>query len=192
MRVSKEEKARSRARILEEAARLFRENGIEATGVADIMSAAGMTHGGFYRHFKSKDELAAAAIDLAVKDSLERLQKGSKEGNGKQVLERIIDRYLSVQHVAASGQGCPVVALGTEAARGSKAEQAAIDRGIDRIVCRFSELIGGNSREARQKASGLFSMLMGTIVLARAARTKERVKEILAAGRKMARCSLEN
>lgn len=188
-RVSREAKAASHARILEVAARQFRERGIGSTGVADVMKAAGLTHGGFYRHFETKDDLAAAAIARAFDESIGVLEAGLAKGGGRPALVDYVNRYLSEQHVANPGVGCPIVTLGTEAARGSPAERMAIAAGIDRIVGRLAEGIGGEGVQARQRASGLLSLLVGTVVLARSASTADQMRDILTAGRQLAeRC----
>lgn len=189
-RVSKEAKAASHARIVKEAARQFREKGIEATGLAEIMKAAGMTHGGFYRHFGSKEELTAAAISLAFDEILQRLDDALETGDRDSALRDFVHMHLSEQHVAQPGFGCPIVALGSEAARGSAVEREAITRGVDRSIERLAEVIGGEADEARSRASGLLSLLVGTVILARSAPSRQRMEEILLAGRRQAFTSL--
>jgi TetR/AcrR family transcriptional repressor of nem operon len=113
MRVSNEEKERSRERILAAAGRLFRERGIEGASVGDIMGAAGMTHGGFYRHFASKEDLLAAALAKAFAAFARPLS----EAPSGETAQAFRARYLSQAHRAAPGEGCPAAALGADVAR---------------------------------------------------------------------------
>jgi len=184
-RVSKQAKAASHAKIVDKAARLFRQNGIEATGVADIMKSAGLTHGGFYRHFDSKDELAATAIARAFEDIFDQLDNAKTKSNHRSAIIEFINGDLSSQHVSNPGMGCPIVALGAEVARGSVAERTAIAQGIEQVIDRLAEMIGENKDEARHKASGLLSLLVGTVILARLAPSEEMMNDILSSGRQL-------
>jgi len=115
MRRSQEDAAKTRARIVDEASRLFRARGIDATSVADVMSAAGLTVGGFYRHFESKEDLVAEAIDAASRETTDRhlARSAWKDDNN---LLALFDTYLSDGHRRHPGLGCPVAALCSEAA----------------------------------------------------------------------------
>jgi TetR/AcrR family transcriptional repressor of nem operon len=190
-RASREAKAASHARIVEAAAREFREKGIEGAGVADIMAATGLTHGGFYRHFNSKDDLAAAAIGRGFDEGLARLEAALAGDGGESALAKYIDLYLSCQHVSNPGAGCPIVALGAETARSGSGSRAAIAEGIGRLIGRLAEAIGGDQNDARLKASGLLAVLVGAVTLARSAPSEEARNAILAAGRQLARQSLQ-
>ncbi len=191
-RASKEAKAASHEKIVTAAARLFRERGMEATTVADVMKAAGLTHGGFYRHFGSKDELAAAAITRAFDDIAALLETAMRENTGQAALSAYIGRYLSEHHATDPGSGCPIAALGAEAARGSAAERDALARGSERIRGLIATAIGNeNSDETRAKADALLSLLAGTMVLARAAPSPQMRQDILSSGRRLALQSLK-
>src|SRR5216110_1348387 len=110
MRRSQEDAAKTRARIVEEASTLFRARGIDATSVADVMSALGLTVGGFYRHFDSKEALVTEAIDAASRETTERqlATSGPRAGGQEVELLSLLDRYLSHGHRQHAGQGCPV------------------------------------------------------------------------------------
>lgn len=191
-RTSKKAKAVSHEKIVEVAARLFREHGIGATGVADIMKAAGLTHGGFYRHFESKDSLAAAAISKAFDDNFARLDAVLQKGEGKTVLSKFIAMYLSEQHVASPAEGCPIVTLGTESMQGSTEERLAFARGVDDMANRMAQALGGSEKQARIRATGILSLLVGTVTLARAVSSDaKKRKEVLTAGRRLAESCLE-
>src|ERR1700761_1646079 len=116
MRVSREQFRENREKILEAAGRLFRERGFEAVGVADVMKAAGLTHGGFYGHFKSKDDLIAQATVAAGLPFVEQWAK-AVETQGPKAFGTIAEQYLSDRHCQGVGAGCQIAAIGPEIAR---------------------------------------------------------------------------
>src|SRR5215831_3426096 len=133
MRRSQEDAAKTRARIVDEASRLFRARGIDATSVADVMSAAGLTVGGFYRHFESKEDLVAAAIDAASRETTDRhLARSASEDDNN--LLALFDTYLSDAHRKHPGLGCPVAALCSEVAHGSKRTKRAFTGALKRLL----------------------------------------------------------
>src|SRR6516162_11140877 len=119
MRKSREETVETRKRIVRAAACKFREKGIVATGLADLMKAAGLTHGGFYKHFESKDQLVAEACAEAVKTILERLAVAASKKGGAAAA------YLSTGHRDNPAAGCPLSAIGSELARSDEKTRAA-------------------------------------------------------------------
>jgi TetR/AcrR family transcriptional repressor of nem operon len=185
-RASREAKAASRVRIVEEAARLLRERGIGATGVADVMEAAGLTHGGFYRHFSSKDELASEAIDCAIQGFVSSLEEDIGRRGPREAVARYISQYLSPAHVASPGKGCPLAALSEEAPRGAEPCRQALARGASRIASLLEQAMDGDANTAKHRATALLATLIGTVVLARAAVTQTAARDILAAGRRSA------
>jgi TetR/AcrR family transcriptional repressor of nem operon len=179
VRVSREEKAQTHDRIVRVAARLFREKGIEATGVADVMKAAGLTHGGFYRHFASKGALVTAAISQAVATSLEDLRSADGKEARTMSLLRYIDMYLSDDHVGDPGNGCPLAALGGEAPHAPGQIANALGAGSNQAISALAAAMEGR----RAAASALMATLLGTVVLARMATTHRERHRILSAGR---------
>lgn len=129
-RVFPKRKKKSRKRILDAAARLIRENGVEATSVADVMTAAGMTHGGFYRHFANKDELVRAAFQEAVDRSVGAMDVPETEGAREEARKRYVATYLSQEHVESRGQAVRlphwVRSLGVAMVRQRKRPQPAL------------------------------------------------------------------
>src|SRR5262249_55163595 len=117
MRKSKQETALTRARIVKAAASEFRQHGIVATGLADLMSAAGLTHGGFYRHFASKDQLVAEARPAALAATTDKFAATASREPGRRGLEAVVCKYLSTVHRDNRREGCPLAALGSELAR---------------------------------------------------------------------------
>lgn len=167
VRMSREAKAESEARIVGAAAALFRERGLAATSVADVMAAAGMTHGGFYRHFDSKEALAGAAIDHAVDVSLGAVEAELREGAGRRAVQRYIDLYLSQEHVTAPESGCPLAALSRDAALSGAEILSAYGRGVQRAIQVLASGMDGTMPSRRRRALMLLSLLIGAVSLAR-------------------------
>lgn len=117
MRKSKAEAAETRRRIIEVAAREFRRDGIHGASLADVMSAAGLSHGGFYRHFGSKEELVAEALAAAMESILERAGAAADLRGDKSGIDAIVDAYLAIDHRDERSAGCPLAGLGSELAR---------------------------------------------------------------------------
>jgi len=181
MKVSREQAALNRQRVVEVASRLFREKGYDGIGVADLMKSAGLTHGGFYGNFASKEDLMTEASKLALATSLENWR--SKAGQGKQqALPAIIDSYLSTRHRDAPGGGCAAAAMGVDIARtlpGAQQEFAAATRQ------QFALLAGlmpdGEPKLQRQQAISTFAAMVGAMVLSRAVGDDPLSDDILAA-----------
>lgn len=165
MRQSSEEKAKTHDRIVEIASARIRDAGIDGPGVAEIMHAAGLTHGGFYKHFDSRDDLIAEAADRAFADSdraLDELTEGSHDPLGT-----FVDWYVSTQHRDDPATGCPVVALGGDMRRGDDRVRAAYRRQVERYLARLERLLGGGE-DSRRRATVAVSTLVGAVMLARA------------------------
>src|SRR3954470_22125225 len=128
-------KEQTRDRILRAAARAIRKHGYEGVGVADVMKAAGLTHGGVYAHFESRDALLAAPADQAGAESVEHLTRSIAAAKPGQELMALVDTYLSERHVAAPEQGCAIAAAGTDVPR----QQAEVRHVASR---RIKDLIG--------------------------------------------------
>ena len=178
-RMSDAEKQRSHNRILDAAARLFRQNGIGSTSVTDVMKAAGMTHGGFYRHFDSKEDLIAAAFNHAVDDVVSDMeQQTTRTGRGR-ARKDYIEKYLSQAHVKDSGQGCPLAAMATELARtGGDARNAGAA-----ASARMANLLQINSDTGPKQGLAVMALLLGAVTLARLGETAEAKDHALEAGR---------
>ena len=167
MRYPAKDTAARHERIVKEASRLFRERGFENVTVAEVMKAAGLTHGAFYAHFDSKDELQAAAVAYGIKVSHERLQLStSKKGK-----ESYADRYLSRRHRDNPGDGCTMAALAQEVARSTPELKAAFEGGFEEIL----SANGGDRKEAIFQTAAL----LGGVVLARAVQNARLSDEIL-------------
>ncbi|ALM82689.1 TetR/AcrR family transcriptional regulator [Bordetella sp. N] len=181
MRKSREETARTRALIVATAAEEFRRTGIGATGLAGLMNAAGLTHGGFYKHFASKDQLvteACASLMIDVTDSL--AQRALKQPPGERVAW-FVNSYLSPRHRDDAAHGCGLAALGAELARGTDETRDVAAQGVKHMVDAIAGLFdppGGPGAHAR--AQTLTAGLVGAITLARAVNDPALADELLA------------
>ena len=169
MRVSKEKAAENRERILTSAARLFRLHGIGATGVDAITEDAGLTHGGLYSQFGSKEAIAAEAIGFALARSKRVWQRALERNPGKRALPAIVDGYLSRAHRDAPGTGCVVAALGTDIARQPRRVREAFTREIKDDLEFLSRLMeSGDHSRSYEDAIVAFASMAGALILARA------------------------
>lgn len=171
MRISKTAAAANRARVLETAGRLFRERGVDRVAVADLMKAAGLTHGGFYNHFESKEDLAAAACTAAFASAIERLEgKVAEAGeHGRhQAFAQYVERYLARQTRDALDRSCPMATLGTDAARHGAEFKAEFAAGVRRYLHAFTKIIPSAEAPKRAEAIAILSTLIGALTLARA------------------------
>ena len=179
MRVSRAEAAENRERIIEVAAKLFRERGFDGIGVAELMKAAGLTHGGFYGNFASKEDLIVQACTRALEGSVNTLQKAVDRG-GKDVMSEIASAYLSPAHRDRPGEGCALAALGAEAARHDSPLRGAFTQGVQSVVDMMTRLLPGKSKRAkRERALAIYASMVGAIVLARAVDDAELPNEVL-------------
>lgn len=159
MKVSREQMAENRRKILNAASRLFRAKGFEAVSIAEVMNAAGLTHGGFYGHFRSKDELIACALATACDFT-----------PGRELdIDAFIRGYLSPRHRENVAGGCPLAGLTAETLRQTPEARAAITEGLREQIERMSSALHDKGvTDARQAAIGNLAALAGALVFARA------------------------
>ena len=168
MKVSKEQMAENRARILDAAAALFRERGFAGIGVADLMKAAGLTHGGFYGHFASKEELMARASERALAGSLGGWRRLVEQAPDD-ALRRIVRSYLSEAHRDHPEQGCAVAALGADVARQGSEVRASVAHGVGAHAALLAGLMPGDTAQERERQAWFtYAALVGAVVLSRA------------------------
>lgn len=165
----KEHKEKTRQRIVEAAAAAFRERGIAGVRVEEIMAAAGLTHGGFYAHFESKDDLLGEALEHASAQTLERFSKALGSVPEERRIHALIDGYLSAKHAAHPEQGCPVAALGAEVARAGGKRRQRLAQGIRGRLDWMRGLLPARSRARKQgdPAIGVLACMVGGMILAR-------------------------
>ena len=179
MRVSRAEAAQNRERIIEVAAKLFRERGFDGIGVADLMKSAGLTHGGFYGHFASKEDLMAQACARALEGSLGTLRQVAAQSGGN-ALSAIAAAYLSPEHRDHPGEGCTLAALGAEAARQGSPVRGAFTQAVHASIDALTELVAGESGQAkRERALATYASMIGALILARAVDDPELSGEVL-------------
>ena len=184
MRYSKEHKQETHARIVRKASVRLREKGAHGIGVADLMKDAGLTHGGFYAHFDSREALVIEAFAHAMDRSTERWRKIGETTAPDKRLAMIVDSYLTPVHRDDPGHGCAIPTLGAEIARESPKTRKAFAAKLEQMIDMMSDQIPDISRKAaRKQAMSAIATMMGTLVMARVAGTGEFSEEILAAGR---------
>jgi TetR/AcrR family transcriptional regulator, transcriptional repressor for nem operon len=178
MRYPKDHKAHTHDRIVRTAAALFRENGIEQISVPTLMARAGLTHGGFYAHFPSKDALVAEAVGKGLDETTERLLAIAERREG---LRSVLDAYLSRDHRDNPAQGCVLASLGPEVARGDALARRALTSRLRRLVGALRGLVGGTRRglSAQEQATGILAAMVGAMVLARATDDDDYADEVL-------------
>jgi TetR/AcrR family transcriptional regulator, transcriptional repressor for nem operon len=182
MKVSREQAAANHDRIVDAAAQLFRERGFEGIGVADLMKEAGLTHGGFYGHFASKEELMAEASARALTQSLESWSTLAMRAH-ENPLPALAKAYLTSKHRDDPGGGCLLAALGPEVARQGPAVRRAVTDYVRSACDLLARLVPGKSRAARrQKGIATYATLVGAMVMARAVDDRALSQEILDAG----------
>ncbi|MCC8935437.1 MULTISPECIES: TetR/AcrR family transcriptional regulator [Bradyrhizobium] len=184
MRYSKEHKQETHARIVRKAATRLREKGAHGIGVADLMKDAGLTHGGFYAHFDSREALVIEAFNYAMDRATERWRKVTADVAPEKRLATVVDGYLTAAHRDDPGQGCAVPSLGAEIARESPKTRKAFALKLEQMIDMIADQIVDVPRKAaRKQAMGVLATMMGTIVMSRIAGTGELSDEILGAGR---------
>jgi len=185
MRYSETHKSETRARIVKNAATAFRKHGVGGIGVAALMKKAGLTHGGFYAHFDSKDALVAEAIDAAFEQSLKSLADTVELQEPSARRELLMKRYLSEAHRDAPANGCVFAAIGSEAARMKPALRGRFDANFENMIGLLTQ--GSDGPQQRAAAIGRYTAAIGAIVVARAVRSRALADEILAAARSYAK-----
>ena len=184
MRYSKEHKLETRARIVRKASMRLREKGAHGIGVADLMKDAGLTHGGFYAHFDSREALVIEAFSHAMNRSTEHWRKLAEQTPPEKRLATIVESYLNAVHRDDPARGCAIPTLAAEIARENpktrKAFAAKLGQMIDTLAAQIPEV---PRKAARKQAMATIATMMGTMVLARVAGSGEFSEEILGAGR---------
>jgi TetR/AcrR family transcriptional repressor of nem operon len=180
MRVSKEKAAQNRQDILTAAARLFREQGVSATGVDAITKDAYLTHGAVYSQFGSKEAIAAEAIRLAFRGSKHLWQQVVERKGEEQAFAALVAAYLSREHRDAPGQGCVVAALGGEIARQPQSVRESFTKELEEGFKLLSRLMPGDNPVHRyEDAIAAFAAMAGALMLARAVNDEALSQRIL-------------
>lgn len=167
MRVSRAQAEANRETVINVASRLFREHGFDGIGLKDLMKGAGLTQGGFYKQFESKDDLAALASRRAMEGATRRWS--SVAASSPDPLQGVIDLYLSAGHRGETGDGCPLVALGSDAARQSVDVRKPFQDGIKAHLQVIEEMLPtrGEDDDAPRKAMAMLALMVGAVTLSR-------------------------
>ena len=181
MRVSRVQAEENRQTVIDVASRLFRKHGFDGIGLKDLMKGAGLTQGGFYKQFASKEDLAVQASRRALESASHRWSDAAA-ANPEDPLGAVVALYLSMGHCGERMDGCPVVALGADTARQGPEVKASFEAGIRQYL----ELIRGwvgeaDGEELSRKAMAILSTMVGALVLARAVNDEQLSKEFLQA-----------
>ena len=192
VRYSKEHKEETRRRILEAAARAYREEGVSGVGIGELMQSIGLTHGGFYAHFDSKDALVAEACDSVRSPLAQRYFEWAEEVGGAEGLRRVIRGYVSRQHRDDPGLGCLMPALAADVSRGAPEVRASFTRSLRRLAAGIARLLPGGHRvdaappdeAVPDEALVLVSGMVGAVLLSRAVDDPELSDRILLAARR--------
>lgn len=185
-----EQKERTRESILESASRLLRERGISGASVAEVMSGAGLTVGGFYAHFRTKDALVAESLRRTGREMRERLFAGIEEKPAEVRAQVVMKRYLSARHRDDVAEGCPLPAVVSEVASSAQAQREVLAEEFGAFAKELAVLSPSAAAPARHVAIGLIALMYGGISLARAFAGTELSDEVLRACRAFGRLAL--
>ena len=184
MRVSRTQAEENRQAVINAASRLFREHGFDGIGLKDLMKSAGLTQGAFYKQFASKDDLAAQASERAFECGIRRWS-AAVEANPKDPLGAVSALFLSMGHRDERGDGCPVVALGADAARQGPDVKASFEAGIRKYLEMLGPWLGeSDGEDSTDKAMAVLSTMVGATVLSRAVNDEQLSKQFLQAAAK--------
>lgn len=180
MRYDAEHKQRTRERLLKETAKAIRREGPHRVGVAAVMAEAGLTHGGFYAHFKSREEMIAEGVTEMFREGRARLEESLKDRPPAEALRDYIGFYLSPAHRDARSSGCPLPFLSADAPRLPQAARARFAEGVQALEARLAEQMEALGRpDPGADAGSLLAEMVGALALARAEPDKERADEML-------------
>ena len=185
MRYSLEHKAQNHEKILSVAARSFRERGGDSSGIGTVMKKVGLTKGGFYRHFKSKDDLFVEAVARALDETGRSMVEVAKSAPEGQALRAIIERYLSAGHANSLGTGCVRAALGPELARKPLSVRKRIEASLEAYREQLAPFMPGRTREEKlTKSRLLFPSMAGVLMMIRVTSDAQRREQMLMEARK--------
>jgi TetR/AcrR family transcriptional regulator, transcriptional repressor for nem operon len=184
MKRSKQQTAQTRLDIIEAASALFRERGLDGVSVAELMEKVGLTHGGFYKHFDSKEALMAEAAAAAFDESMREWRKAIEAKKDQDPVCALIDLYLSESHRKNLEHGCPVVSLGSEMTRSDGTVRNRFAKGVRGMIEAFVEQLGDKPLEQRRElAITIVASLVGTMVIARCSDNDKTAQAYLDAAR---------
>ena len=184
MRYGKEHKQETHRKVVEAAARLFRKDGIGSTGVVDLMADVGLTHGGFFAHFSSKETLVKEALAAASVKSRTHLRRKIEAAlaEGRDPLEAIVRSYLTTLHRDRPDRGCSVAALGSEIARHPRKTREAFTEGLSQTLQIIASALPEHVADRQTRAYAVFSTMIGALQLSRAISDSAMSQSVIDAG----------
>jgi TetR/AcrR family transcriptional regulator, transcriptional repressor for nem operon len=186
MRKSRAEATVTRERIVDAAARKFRQNGLAETGLNDLMQAAGLTHGGFYKHFESKNQLVGEAVRRSFEQTFAAMESSAEGKTPEASLSTLVTKYLSTSHRDRIGEACPLSSLGTELRRADKHTGDPATECLKAVISLVAEQITDVSPdEAKKRAQAIVAAMVGGVVLSRIANNAHLSEMILRETRKL-------
>lgn len=192
MRVSRIQAEENRENVINVASRLFRERGFDGIGLKDLMKGAGLTQGAFYKQFASKEDLTVQASRRAFESASRRWSTATEE-NPEDPLGAVLAFYLSMGHSKEKADGCPIVALGSDAARQGSDVKASFEDGIKAHLELLDQWIGeADGEKPRKKAMAILSTMVGAVVLSRVVNDKKLSTQFLQAAADSTRISKHN
>jgi AcrR family transcriptional regulator len=183
-----EHKEETRTRIIQSARRLFNRKGFADVSIDDIMGEAGLTHGGFYKHFAAKEDLYHAAVLQFCHDQPEQWQRHHVDpsASGEALARMIVDAYLSNEHFEDRDASCPMIALPSDVSRGGESVKAAFRQVLEMMAGAFEANLPVEERPARERALALVALVVGGMVLARAVDDPALARELRGSARRQA------
>ena len=183
MRRSQQEAAETRRKILKTAGRAWRRHGLSGIGIADVMKEAGLTHGGFYKHFSSKNAAIAEALAAAFEETSASRNRLVADAAPQDRLRVFIETYLSESHLDRPDRGCALAALGGEAPRAAPQVRAVLDGAYERFTASAAALLPGEEATRLSRARALVAALIGTLIMARSLNDRAAATDLLARAR---------
>lgn len=184
MRYDPEHKERTRRKVVSEAAAAIRQHGPDRIGVADLMAKAGLTHGGFYAHFKSKDDLVGEAVSEMFDERYQRLLSHIEDLPPGEALATLVDRYVCARHRDGIAEGCPMPSLSGDLARQPIAARRRFEAGAERLAHTIAGLLRAQGRpQPEQLAASILAEMVGAVALSRAVAEPKLSDEILKSSR---------
>lgn len=177
MKVSREQAQANRERVIDASSKLFRERGFGAVGLNELMQAAGLTRGGFYGQFESKQDLMALALDRALQDNLARWEDAAAKGKDEP-LRRLVQSYLSDKHATRIAEGCALAALGPDAEREGETVRAVFGNGARAMAQLIEKTLPVQDESSSDQAWAYVAALVGALVLSRAVVDEADVRSI--------------
>ncbi len=184
MRYEREHRARTHERIVKNAARQFRAEGLNGPGVIKLMKASGLTHGGFYKHFKSKDDLMVEAVEESVREIREQLVDWARLARPGEAWKELVKKYLSIEHCEHPEVGCPMAALAPDIGRTPPHVKKKIRVSMENYRKQLLEFMpGANAVEREKNFTLIFTALVGAMAVARTMSAGEERQRVLTLAR---------